>query len=214
LLAACGASRHAERSNVRCSLCSHAKRSFIEAEADSTSIEAAAEKFGVSERALAKHLTAHPRATVKATKSAPVLPARRPQTRPRATSPAPEPADDAPPPTSRSPVSKPMTARANVHELLVALKRVADDVNADDDASVADRLAVLRASVAPLKLLGQLTGELGASETTVATSPHYRRIRSAIVEALRPFPDATRAVAEALAHVERGPVADVAEAAE
>ncbi|MBX3205102.1 MAG: hypothetical protein KF764_08530 [Labilithrix sp.] len=58
-----------------------------------------------------------------------------------------------------------------------------------------------------------LTGEIGASETTVAASPFYGRTRAAVMEALRPHPEATRAVIAALEQIERGGTADVEAAA-
>ena len=67
-----------------------------------------------------------------------------------------------------------------------------------------ERIGVFRASVAAIKLLGQLTGELGASDSTVAASPHYRRIRTAIIEALKEHPAALQAVEQALAQLEPG----------
>jgi hypothetical protein len=72
------------------------------------------------------------------------------------------------------------------------------------EAPLGAKLSVLRAMVAPLRLLGTFTGEIGASETTVASSPFYRRVRVAIVEALRAHPDAARDVIAALERVERG----------
>lgn len=128
-----------------------------------------------------------------------------------ATAPPPPPAPPAPanddeeaPITSRSPSSAP-SARAKIDALLNSLQRLADDIG--EEATVQDRVAVLKASVQPIRLLGQLTGELGASDATVAASPHYRRIRTAIVEALSALDDggkALRAVEAALAKLEPG----------
>ena len=95
-----------------------------------------------------------------------------------------------------------MTARAKLDELLDTLRTLAEGVKRDPDATVSDRIAVLRATVTPIKLLGQLTGEIGASETTIASSPHYRRVRAVIVEALRPHPAALRDVIAALERAE------------
>lgn len=111
------------------------------------------------------------------------------------------------PTTERSPLSK-VTARSKVDELLASIKSVAEDL--PPDASTQDRVAVLRAAVQPIRLLGQLTGEIGASDATVAASPHYRRLRSAILAALEPFPDALRAVVAALEPLEHGAAPEAA----
>lgn len=199
---------------MRCSLCSHDQRPAIEAAVQATSIDAAADKFGVSARALSVHTAAHTRAAKPKTATSKVRKGRARRASParsRAASPAEVVLEEDEPATSRSPVA--VTARAKVDQLLSSLKAIADSIGTD--ATVQQRVAVLRASVAPIKLLGQLTGELGASESTVASSPHYRRVRTAIVEALRPFPTAARAVLEALELAERGGVVvDVSEAAE
>lgn len=180
---------------MRCSLCSHQERSAIEtACAAGRSIARVADQFGVSALALKKHIELHPRA--RAPKPAK---AARP-TRARASSPVVEEA----PPTSRSPASAvaPATARAKVDDLIAQLELL--KAEAKGAARFADRLAACRAQVAPIKLLGQLTGELGASDATVAASPHYRRIRTAIVDALKDFPAALQAVERALVQLEPG----------
>lgn len=82
-----------------------------------------------------------------------------------------------------------------------------------DEAPLAAKLAVLRAMVQPLRLLGTFTGEIGASESTVASSPFFRRVRAAVVDALRPHPDAARAVIDALERCERGTDSPCLEAA-
>lgn len=172
----------------------------------------------MSENALRKHIAAHPRAEARATATgqgegpARTSKATRPK-RARTTPPPPPPEDDEAPITSRSPSSSP-TARGKIDALLVSLQRVADGL--PSDASVADRVAVLKASVQPIRLLGQLTGELGASDATVAASPHYRRIRTAIVDALAALEDggkALRAVEAALAKLEPGRASTETEAA-
>lgn len=123
-------------------------------------------------------------------------------------------AEEAAPPTSRSEEivsTRLRTARCELDDLLASLRSIASAL--PKDATISDRIAVLRASVPPIKLLGQLTGEIGASETTVATSPHYRRIRSAILDALRDHPAALKGVIDALERVERGAASDTVEAA-
>lgn len=97
-----------------------------------------------------------------------------------------------------------MTARGKVDELLADLRRLVRSL--PEDALVADRVAVLRASVQPIRLLGQLTGEIGASDATVAASPHYRRLRTAILDALEAHPEALKAVIAAIEPLEQGAV--------
>jgi hypothetical protein len=198
---------------VRCRVCSSDRRAAIEAAVQTGGdVGAVASTYGVSELALRKHLDTHPRAP--APKAAKAPPPKRTRAE-RAHSPPPAPpapaaaVEDEAPITSKSPSA--VTARSKVDELLEELSRLSRSLGAE--APVADKIAILRASVPPIKLLGQLTRELGASETTVATSPHYRRIRAVIVDALRPFPAAARAVLSAIEREERG-TADVSEAAE
>lgn len=206
-----------------CSVCDHDERQAIEAAAHEAGADTRelAVRWGVTKAALVKHVATHPRAaatapSAKKRRRAPSPAASPDVTSRRATSPdvappprnalvALEPTVDEPeepcPPTSRSPTSA-STARGKLDDLLVSLKKLADGIGAD--ATVSERIAVFRASVAPIKLLGQLTGELGASDSTVAASPHYRRIRTAIIEALKEHPAALQAVEQALAQLEPG----------
>jgi hypothetical protein len=63
----------------------------------------------------------------------------------------------------------------------------------------------LRVSLVSLELLARLRGELNEQTTVnVLVLPEYMAARSALVAALAPFPDARRAVVEALAMVEGG----------
>jgi hypothetical protein len=106
-------------------------------------------------------------------------------------------------------MSTPTTARAKVERLVDSLQDLVDDVGESEGydgegAPLAAKLAVLRAMVQPLRLLGTFTGEIGASESTVASSPFYRRVRAAVVDALRAHPDAARDVVAALERTERG----------
>jgi hypothetical protein len=52
------------------------------------------------------------------------------------------------------------------------------------------------------KLLGQLVQHHSVSNTNLLISPDYVRLRSALVDALRPYPDAARAVGAALHRLE------------
>ena len=195
-------------------------------------VEVAA-RYGVTKAALVKHAKC-PRATVDATTGSPPersasAPAPRRTARRAPTTAAPvleEPApvlEDEPPATSRSEdlisartISTPKTAREKVERLVDSLQQLLDDARDEERESVDDsgarrggvplgaRLAVLRAMVQPLRLLGAFTGELGASDATIAASPFFKRVRVAVVDALRPYPEAAKAVIEALERVERG----------
>lgn len=220
-----GAAGH--RLLVQCRVCSHAQRAELEAAGDRGANPAElAALHGLNENAVARHLEKHPRAPsaparsrTKAGGAAPAEAARkgarvRPAPAKEGRAPSPEPPtavdeledddqgdEDEAPITSRSPTSA-TTARARVERLIARLERMADTL--PKGSSVQDRIAVVRAMTTPLRLLGQFTGELGASDATVAASPHYRRLRTAIVETLRDFPDALRAVERALSNLEPG----------
>jgi hypothetical protein len=166
----------------------------------------------------------HPRATgatkspAQAKRAQPRKPTRRRADR-RAPTPVLEVDDEAPATSRSSEISArtPTTARAKVERLVDSLQRMVDLVssaeNVGEGVPIGAQLAVLRAMVAPLRLLGTFTGEIGASESVVASSPFYRRVRAIIVDALRPHPDAARAVITALERLERGGV-DLESAAE
>lgn len=225
---------------MRCGICSSEQRSAIERAVDGgASLEAVAEQYRLSERALAKHMASHPRevpkprakplprkmpptAEAKPRRSSTMRPPARalssPPVRPTLPPPPPLPSgldvqehDDEPPITSRSPVQL-TSARAaldvlrrDVHDLLVQAKHA--------DVAFADKDRALRTALQSIRLLATMTGELGASESTVASSPFYRRVRTAVVDALRPHPEAAKAVIDALERVERGS-ADMEAAAE
>lgn len=216
-LASGRSSRHALKV-ATCSICSNSRRAAIEAAAANGDTAAAiAIRFNLNQRSLANHLASHASASLPPRSPAPER--TRSTNSPPGARRAPSPpssldvdADDAPdsPITSRSPTSR-TTARAKVDSLIRALERIAADL--PPDASVADRATILRASVQPIRLLGQLTGELGTSEANVVASPFYRRVRALIVEALRRHPDALRDVVDALERAE-GKAREVEAAAE
>lgn len=127
-------------------------------------------------------------------------------------------AEEDAPATSRSEeisirsMREPRTARERVERLVDSLQEMIEDISRDAEASTGAKVACMRSMTGPLRLLATLTGEAGASDSNVASSPFYRRVRTVIVDALRPFPDATRAVISALERIERG--ADLEAAAE
>jgi hypothetical protein len=66
-----------------------------------------------------------------------------------------------------------------------------------------------------LELTGKLLGDLGVgSVTNVLVMPQYVELRVALVDALRPFPEAARAVATVLHGLEAKAAADIKAAAE
>jgi hypothetical protein len=123
--------------------------------------------------------------------------------------------DDESPATSRSPEiradrSPPRRQRASARErleqLIDDLQRIVreiDDARDEDGRKkkipAAQKAALLRAMVSPLRLLGQLNGEIGVTESQLVASPIVQRLIGDIVEALKPFPEALRAVREVLA---------------
>ncbi len=193
--------------HVPCSLCSHEQRKAIEAACSAgRPVARVAELFSVSALALKKHASHTPHVVAKRTKrteaKASVAPTK---TRPRAASPTPTSDDDDAPETSRSPVSA-ATARANAHRIATTIDVLLADAGKDKDASYQDKAALARAALSANRQLAQLTGEWGASESTVASSPHFKRLLNVILEALRGdvFGEARRAVIDALAREERG----------
>lgn len=88
--------------------------------------------------------------------------------------------------------------------MLDRIEAILGELDTAENVSDVAKLQVLRSLVSPIRLLGHFTGEVGASETTVAASPFYRRVRASIVEALRPkeFAAAADAVIAAMDRLE------------
>jgi transposase-like protein len=96
-------------------------------------------------------------------------------------------AEEEAPATSRSSeLGRPRTARERLEGLLDRIEKLLADLDRDKKVGTAAKLEAHRSLVTAIRLLAQFTGEVGASETSVAASPFYRRVRTAIVEALRP----------------------------
>jgi hypothetical protein len=108
--------------------------------------------------------------------------------------------EDEAPITSKSP-ERALTARAQADELASQVQRLIERASRDPESTYAERAALLRTALAVVRLRGQLTGELGASEAVLAASPQWKRLLSGILEALQPFPDAARAVLSRLENV-------------
>jgi hypothetical protein len=68
-----------------------------------------------------------------------------------------------------------------------------------DKVGLRDWAAIASARTRALEVLARVNGDLSPSdEDKIARSASWKRIQSAIAEALRPYPDAARALAEAL----------------
>ena len=63
------------------------------------------------------------------------------------------------------------------------------------------------------KLLGQLVQVHDVRHTNLLVPPDYLKLRSTLIAALRPFPDAARAVGEALHRLESDAALDITAAA-
>ncbi len=206
-------------------MCTSAARARIEASCKVADVADVASEYGVSKIALVRHLASHASAAApRGTKGKPravTSPARtsRPA-RPRPPSPAPKPppvlereqdaakafadSDDAPV-TSRSPTPHP-TARAALDEIAIEIKTLLADVNRAKDVAFGDKAAAIRTALQAARLMASLTGELGATEATVASSPFFRRMLRVILDAVggERFADARQAIIEALEREERG----------
>lgn len=107
-------------------------------------------------------------------------------------------------------LAKGASARAQLDELAAEIRALMAQVRqgAVDEYGHGPRLqettSVIRTALSAIRLYGQLTGELGQSEAAVLASPHVKKLLADILEALAPFPEASRAV---LARLERSEVA-------
>lgn len=82
--------------------------------------------------------------------------------------------------------------RANAVATLHKLRVLLDEVPPERAHNVANAIT------ASSRLLAKLTGQIDVSETMLLRSMGWARIKTALVEAVRPYPDATRALAEAI----------------
>jgi hypothetical protein len=86
--------------------------------------------------------------------------------------------------------------------------------NEDTNAAVRAEMAIQANLALVGKLLGQLVQRHEVSHTNLLVSPDYIRLRQVLVDALRPFPDAGRAVAAALHRLESQAAKDITNAAQ
>lgn len=97
-----------------------------------------------------------------------------------------------------------LTLLDQIEELVRKVNRLVDTAEADGKPGL--MLSGVKELRALLELLGKATGELkpdGAQITVnIATSEEWIRIRSALVQAIQPYPGAVEAVSTALAELE------------
>lgn len=192
---------------------SGARQALIEgAVDDGASLDDVAERFGISLQSLTRHIASHPRASktrkrLKA-ESSPAAGKRRAPvaTRaPRPPPPKPKPAEAATeeeaPPTTRSP-EKQKSAREQIDALITTVRSLLERANKDTDSTYAERSSLVRTALAAIRLQANLSGELGASEVALTASPQWQRLLGELLEALKPYPDAARAVLARLESVE------------
>jgi hypothetical protein len=101
---------------------------------------------------------------------------------------------------------------------------VAQRARLQQSAELALELGDVRASVAAegaitgnlalvAKLLGQLIQRHDVRHSSVLLTPDYLRLRQALIAALKPFPDAARAVGQALHRLESEAAAEISDKA-
>jgi hypothetical protein len=162
-----------------CRACSHPQRAKLEAELDAgRSVAEVAESFALSARALARHYAEHE--PVESTPPAAPDPKVVPIRPGRAGIALAADEDD-----------EPITARSTAADIVRRAHRLLAE--ADDAGSNRDIAALISAATGAVKALARLTGE-DTKEASLASSPEFRAWVEAARDALKPFPDAMRAV--------------------
>lgn len=93
-------------------------------------------------------------------------------------------------PRQKTPRQQAQDLQILVHDLLT---------NLPNDATPLERAKVMSSAASTLTVLGKLTGEAQEiSEARILRLPAWRRIAERILDALEPYPEAARTVAEAL----------------
>lgn len=159
-----------------CTVCSHADREALDAAlVAGEAMRAIARRHGVSKDAVARH-----RAHVSAALARVV--AEREEAGPR-------------------------SALDRVEDLYGRASKVLDAAESEGKASLS--LAAVRELRSLVELLGKLTGELDerpqVQVLNVTTSAEWLQVRTALMAALRPYPEAAQAVAGSLVQLEAGP---------
>jgi transcriptional regulator with XRE-family HTH domain len=109
------------------------------------------------------------------------------------------------PPKDEKAADVDVSVRQRARDLARDLDRLREAAWNDPDATTLERAKILNSAAVGLKLLGTMTGELlEVNEARVLKLPGFRRIDEAITRALTPWPDAMRAVGEALKRLGEG----------
>lgn len=82
--------------------------------------------------------------------------------------------------------------RANAVATLRYLRELLEDVPKERAHSIANAITACS------RLLAKLTGQIDVSETMLLRSMGWARIKTSLVDAVRPYPEAARALAEAI----------------
>jgi transcriptional regulator with XRE-family HTH domain len=107
-------------------------------------------------------------------------------------------------PASPPPPDEPWSLARRIERFQRILDKSLDELESSDaHATPYERAKVQKSLVGTIAELGKLTGEsLLIDETKIIRLPRFRRIMAIISKALEPWPDAMRAVGEALAELE------------
>ncbi len=160
-----------------CTVCSHEDRDAVDEAVvlGSVSIREIARRFGLSHDAVSRH-----KAHISAALSR--LVAEREE-------------------------AGPASALQRLEELYAKADQVLTAATAEGKASLS--LAAIRELRSIVETLAKITGELDERPTVqvlnVATSPEWVAVRSALMAALHPYPEAAQAVANSLTQLEAGP---------
>jgi hypothetical protein len=181
---------------AKCTVCAHERRHQIDIGlVHQVAARVLAERFGLSKDAIHRHAANH----LTPAQRAAILAARRP-----------------------SEIDLDALRESETEGLLAGLvgQRARLLVKADTamewgdvKGSVAAENAIASNYTLVAKLLGQLVQVHDVRHTNLLVSPDYMKLRQVLMERLRPFPDAARAVAEGLHRLESAAATDITAAA-
>ncbi|MGH7439124.1 MAG: hypothetical protein ACRENE_25835 [Polyangiaceae bacterium] len=86
-------------------------------------------------------------------------------------------------------------------ETVERLRRQLERLDGDPAATPRERAQVATALTSATRLLAKVSGALDVSPRQIVSSPHWRAIVAALVEALAPYPEAAEAAAKAIATI-------------
>lgn len=86
------------------------------------------------------------------------------------------------------------SAKEQIRQILGSVRRMLAAVEADSCSRYRDKAIVINAATSAIRVLGQLTGEIGATESTMVQSPHFKKFCSELTAILNDYPDAAKAV--------------------